>query len=277
MADQSQYARNTYSSVENTGEQTYSAPTRSGNALTSTPRMLNEDNGDKIETKSNTASVLIVLARIGFFLFIIFSPFPGFYVTGEVVGSAPSYGYWGQRMDVFHWLVLAVLFLVSIGNYFKYFALLSGSPRELPLISATECSGNIAAALVTPLDNEDYSLFLRSMFGKTLAAFCTITNTEHKVKGLYIDAILNEEINPDIRERRKALWRTWNCFLLETILVSSKMEPEEIQFSLDTFTVPSQYIQRLANFLTIWLDALEQREAHYDYSTNVHIQTERQK
>jgi hypothetical protein len=279
MAEQSQYTtRNAYSSVTNgPAEPAFTASTISNKALTSSPRVSNEENNEKVEKKSNTASCLMVTARIAFFLFIIFSPFPGFYVTGEVVGSPPNYGYWGQRMDVFHWLVLVVLFLMSIGNYFKYFAILSGSPRELPIISATECSGNIAAVLVTPLDNEDYSLFLRSLFGKTLTAFCTITSTEHKVKGLYIDAILNEEIDPDIRERRKALWRTWNCFLLETILVSSKMEPEELQFSLDTFTVPLQYIQRLANFLTIWLDALEQREAHYDYSTNVHIQTERQK
>jgi hypothetical protein len=212
----------------------------------------------------------IPFARFCFIAFIFLSPFPGFFVTDSdyhYVGD--DHGKWGGRVTVIGWVVLVCLFFSAFSHYLKYYPLLSGRPKEL-LRVIPECRGNVAVTLVSPFVDEDHSVFLRSLLGRSLTVFHTVSNVDHKLKGLYVDAILNEERRKGVDEYRKSLWKAWNSFLLEIILISSDIDPETLECNSNTVEISIHSIQRIMKFLTMWLESVEHKELYYNYSLSVH-------
>jgi hypothetical protein len=236
------------------------------------------------------------VARCGYILFVLLSPFPSFFVvssnfrqyskntSGSQITTTPEdYGAWGERFTAFSWLVLLVLFFAAFAHYMKYCPLMSGRPKEL-LKVIPECRGNVAVTLVTPTVDEDYALLLRTLLGRTATAFYTVANDEHKLRGIYVDAMLNEERRKNIDEYRKALWRAWNSFLLEVISYSNDViDPDALeqnslnQLKFNTVEVNFQAMSKLMEFLDGWLANVERNELTYNYSLSVHYANDTEK
>jgi hypothetical protein len=197
----------------------------------------------------------------------------------QTISVSSSYGRWGQNIKAVSWVVLIVLFFSAFSQYMKYAPVMSGRPKEL-LRSVPECKGKAVVSVVTPIVDEDYALFLRSLLGRALTVFHTVANKEHKIQGLYVDTIINEERRGKVMEIRNIVWKAFNYFLLEVVLITSELTPENLNFrtksnGVPAVEVPFTCMEKLIQFLEIWLEKVVANELTYNYCMSVNLQTEK--
>jgi hypothetical protein len=73
------------------------------------------------------------------------------------------------------------------------------------------CSGTAVLGCTTPIVSENEAIFLRGLVGRTLTALHTMGG-RHRIKGLYVDTILNES-RKDGDDKRLQMWFAWIQFI----------------------------------------------------------------
>lgn len=153
------------------------------------------------------------------FVVCIFSPLCFRFVMGA--RKAESQGMsWGAGITNVEWIILLASFFDTFNNILKALPMVSGTPTQIDSTLNCIVEGHIVLGHCSPFVSEDEVIFLRSLIGRSCTMFQTCGG-RHKIRGLYIDTIMNERRLKGERHR-KLLWFAWMKFITRLVKLSVK-------------------------------------------------------
>jgi hypothetical protein len=118
---------------------------------------------------------------------------------------------WAYDLSLIDWIILITIFLDTLGNIMRFLPMLVGPPTSTESSASVTCSGTAVLGCTTPIVSENEAIFLRGLVGRTLTALHTMGG-RHRIKGLYVDTILNES-RKDGDDKRLQMWYAWIQFI----------------------------------------------------------------